>query len=52
VGAARHCQGTALVDWILRGPDGAERGRGTNVFVLDADGKIDEVVGLWGGASA
>jgi uncharacterized protein YndB with AHSA1/START domain len=50
VGAVRHCQGTALADWVAKGPDGAERGRGTNVFTLDLDGKVDEVVGLWGAA--
>jgi uncharacterized protein YndB with AHSA1/START domain len=47
VGAARHCQGTVLADWVARGQDGAERGRGTNVFSIGADGRIEEVVGLW-----
>jgi uncharacterized protein YndB with AHSA1/START domain len=47
-GALRHCQGTILADWIVRGADGAEKGRGTNVFTLDPDGRIQEVVGLWG----
>jgi uncharacterized protein YndB with AHSA1/START domain len=46
-GAVRHCKGTALADWIAKGADGAERGRGTNVFGLDTDGRIEEVVGLW-----
>jgi uncharacterized protein YndB with AHSA1/START domain len=46
-GGVRHCQGTALADWIARGADGAEQGRGTNVFTLDADGRIEDVVGLW-----
>ena len=27
--------------------DGQERGRGTNLFVLDADGRIAEVTGFW-----
>ncbi len=49
-GAVRHCQGTALADWIVRGLDGAEKGRGTNVFTLDLDGKVEDVVGLWGAA--
>ena len=49
-GALRHCQGTVLADWIVRGADGAEKGRGTNVFTLDPDGRILEVVGLWGAA--
>ena len=46
-GGVRQCQGTVLADWIARGEDGAERGRGTNVFTLDADDKISGVVGLW-----
>lgn len=46
-GEPRHCQGTVAADWIARGPDGAERGRGLNVFTLDDEGKIAEVVGLW-----
>ncbi len=46
-GEARHCQGTVLADWTARGPDGSERGRGTNVFTLGPDGRIAEVVGLW-----
>jgi len=50
-GEVRSCQGTALADWIARGPDGAELGRGTNVFVLDADGRIEDVVGLWSAPS-
>jgi uncharacterized protein YndB with AHSA1/START domain len=48
-GSPRQCQGTVLADWIARRADGAEMGRGTNVFGLDADGRIAEVVGLWGG---
>ena len=47
VGDVRHCQGTALVDWVATGPDGQERGRGTNVFVLGVDGKIQAVTGFW-----
>ncbi len=46
-GEVRHCQGTVLADWVAQGPDGAERGRGTNVFGFDAEGKIEDVVGLW-----
>jgi uncharacterized protein YndB with AHSA1/START domain len=46
-GDVRHCQGTVLADWIAQGQDGAERGRGTNVFTLDPDGRIAGVVGLW-----
>jgi uncharacterized protein YndB with AHSA1/START domain len=47
VGNVRHCQGTALVDWIATGGDGQERARGTNVFVLGAAGKIRSVTGFW-----
>jgi uncharacterized protein YndB with AHSA1/START domain len=47
VGDVRHCQGTALVDWIATGGDGQERARGTNVFVLDATGRIQSVTGFW-----
>jgi uncharacterized protein YndB with AHSA1/START domain len=47
MGEPRHCQGTVLADWVARGPDGAERGRGTNVFRFDADGQIEDVVGIW-----
>jgi uncharacterized protein YndB with AHSA1/START domain len=46
-GPARHCQGVVLADWLAVGPDGQTRGRGTNVFTLAADGKIETVTGLW-----
>jgi uncharacterized protein YndB with AHSA1/START domain len=46
-GEVRHCQGTVLADWIAHRADGAEAGRGTNVFQLDADGRIEDVVGIW-----
>ena len=46
-GGVRHCQGLVLADWIARSSDGQERGRGTNVFVFDADGRIESVAGLW-----
>jgi uncharacterized protein YndB with AHSA1/START domain len=46
-GAVRHCQHTLLADWVVRGPDGAERMSGVNVFVLDARGRIASVTGLW-----
>ena len=51
-GEVRHCQGTVLADWVARGADGAERARGTNVFQFDADGRIAEVVGIWGARGA
>ena len=40
-GAIRHCQWHVLADWVALGRDGQERARGTNLFVLDADGRID-----------
>jgi len=46
-GAVRHCQHTLLADWVVRGPDGAERMSGVNVFVLDARGRIASVTGFW-----
>jgi uncharacterized protein YndB with AHSA1/START domain len=48
-GGVRHCQGTVLADWIARGTDGQERGRGTYVFVLGEGQRIAEVTGFWGG---
>jgi uncharacterized protein YndB with AHSA1/START domain len=47
-GDVRQCQGTAVVEWAAKGPDGAPRGRGTNVFDLAPDGRIRRVVGFWG----
>ena len=46
-GDVRHCQGTALVDWVALNADGEERARGTNVFVFGADGRIESVTGFW-----
>ena len=46
-GDIRHCQSHVLADWVARAVDGQERGRGTNLFVLDADGRIAEVTGFW-----
>lgn len=47
-GAVRHCQGMVLADWMARGADGRERGRGTNVFVFGPAGEIRSVSGFWG----
>jgi uncharacterized protein YndB with AHSA1/START domain len=47
-GVVRHCQGTVVANWVMRSTDGTDRGRGTNVFTLDATGRIRDVVGLWG----
>jgi uncharacterized protein YndB with AHSA1/START domain len=46
-GAVRHCQGTVLVDWVCRLPDGREPARGSNVFRLAPDGRIAAVTGFW-----
>ena len=46
-GNARHCLGTALVNWTVPGPDGTPKAHGTNVFTFGADGKITAVTGLW-----
>lgn len=46
-GRVEHCQGAVLANWIATGADGKERGRGTNVFMLDADGRIASVTGFW-----
>ena len=47
-GAIRHCQWHVLTDWVAVGADGQERGRGTNLFVFDAEGRIATVTGFWG----
>jgi uncharacterized protein YndB with AHSA1/START domain len=47
-GEPRHCQGTALVEWIAKKADGGTLAKGTSVFELRADGRIERVVGLWG----
>jgi uncharacterized protein YndB with AHSA1/START domain len=46
-GGVRHCQWHVLVDWSASGSDGQPRGQGTNLFVLDADGRIAAVTGFW-----
>jgi uncharacterized protein YndB with AHSA1/START domain len=45
-GDVRHCQGTVLADFAIVGPDGLERGRGTNVFVFGATGRIETATGF------
>jgi uncharacterized protein YndB with AHSA1/START domain len=47
-GDVRHCQGTVLADWSAAGPDGKAMGKGTNVFQMAPDGKIQSATGLWG----
>jgi SnoaL-like protein len=49
-GDVRQCQGTVLADWVAKGPDGAARGRGTNVLELTPDSRIARVVGFWASA--
>lgn len=46
-GDARQCQGMLIADWVAAGPDGQPRGRGTNVFTVGPDGRIDSVTGFW-----
>jgi uncharacterized protein YndB with AHSA1/START domain len=47
-GEVRQCQGTVLVDWFAKAPDGSVKLRGANVFELAPDGRIARVTGLWG----
>ena len=47
-GDARHCLGTALVDWVVPGPGGETKARGTNVFTFGPAGEITSVTGFWG----
>jgi uncharacterized protein YndB with AHSA1/START domain len=46
-GEIRHCQGTALADWIAVAADGQTRATGTSVFVLGKEGRIESVMGFW-----
>ena len=46
-GALRQCQGMAIADWVARNPAGDEKGRGTNVFTLTPDGRLETVTGFW-----
>jgi uncharacterized protein YndB with AHSA1/START domain len=46
-GDIRHCQGRLLVDWIAASGDGQERASGRNVFIVGADGLIEDVTGFW-----
>jgi uncharacterized protein YndB with AHSA1/START domain len=45
-GTPLSCQGTAVVDWVARGPEGEPRWRGRNVIELAPDGRFARVVGL------
>lgn len=44
-GKVRHCQGTALADWVAL-KDGKEMMAGTNVFVFGPGGKFASVTGV------
>ncbi|HUK12716.1 MAG TPA: SRPBCC domain-containing protein [Thermoanaerobaculaceae bacterium] len=46
-GEVRHCQGTAVTDWVARRADGVQAASGSNVFELAPDGRITSAVGLW-----
>jgi uncharacterized protein YndB with AHSA1/START domain len=46
-GPARHCQGMVLVDWVAGSKTGEPRGRGTNLFVLGPNNRIESVTGFW-----
>lgn len=46
VGTVRACQGMALNDWVIRGADGSESARGTNVATVDGSGRLLEIVGV------
>lgn len=46
-GAVRHCQGVAIAEWRASGSDGAEKGRGSNVFTFGPTGEIESVTGFW-----
>jgi uncharacterized protein YndB with AHSA1/START domain len=45
-GKARQTSGVALAEWEAVGPDGKVMMRGTNVFDLSGDGKIERAVGV------
>ncbi len=51
-GDVRQCQGLALADWVMVTSAGEQRGGGTNVFELAADGRIVSVTGFWAAPSA
>lgn len=50
-GEVRQCQGTAIADWLVQTPEGAQRGAGTNVFEFGGDGRLRSIVGFWRTAS-
>jgi uncharacterized protein YndB with AHSA1/START domain len=46
-GEPRSCQGTSLVDWLAKGPDGRTVARGTNWFEFTAEARVARVIGYW-----
>jgi uncharacterized protein YndB with AHSA1/START domain len=46
-GDVRHSHGTVIADWVAASSDGKERAKGTNVFTLNQDGRIETVTGFW-----
>ena len=47
-GSLRQCQGSALGDWSVAGPDGSVKVKGTNAYDFAPNGKIRRIVGFWG----
>ena len=45
-GSVRHCLGYALADYVATAADGRDVMRGTNIFVFDAVGMLETVVGI------
>lgn len=45
-GNIRHCQGVVLTDWVAVETEGKERASGTNVFLFNGAGQIEQVTGF------
>ena len=46
-GEPQQCQGTVLCRWIASKSDGAQAGKGLNVFLLSPQGLIRRITGFW-----
>jgi uncharacterized protein YndB with AHSA1/START domain len=46
-GEIKHCQGLVLADWTAVGKDGQTKAKGTNAYLLSAEGRIAAVTGFW-----
>ena len=46
-GPVRQSHDTVIADWVALGSNGERRAEGTNVFLLDADSRIDQITGFW-----